>query len=107
MHRIAERGLTPQGGTRSQVNTSVNAAAGGIDAFLGSFPVTRQELQGLIVTGHRLIVRYSGSRVLLQIPVLPGAAATELADVELYLEDAMPSRWGLRRIVPENDESPR
>jgi hypothetical protein len=83
-------------------HVSAGASKIGVDDFINRFPVTRDEFQTLVTRAHRLIVRYSGERVFMQIPVLQGNARVQLGDVEILLEQVVRAPATAKNRHPAN-----
>jgi len=79
----------------------------GIDKYINSYPLSVDEMQELLKHAKRLLERYGGKPMTLVTHAFSDKAQQEVFDLAEYLTGAMPTRWGIKKVVGEQDGKPR
>ncbi len=79
----------------------------GLDKYISSYPLSLDEMQDLLKQAQRLLECYSGEHTVLVTPALSDRAQLEVFALAAYLKDAIPTKYGIERIVLEQDGNAR
>ena len=88
-------------------HTSEHVLDRGLDNYLNDYPISLEEMQGLLNLARTLLERFSGEPLALATPAFSQQAQADVFALAEYLKDARPTQYGIERVVLEIDGEPR